>query len=89
MDDFAAAAFRERRARQTVRRRGLFMHAAVWLTVNVFLVVVWLLTDRGHPWFLYVLFGWGIGLAAHAAATYFVTDPDDVILAEEEQRSAS
>lgn len=87
MDDFAAAAFRERRAKQTVRRRSLLLHAAVWFAVNVFLVVIWLITGRGTPWFLYVLFGWGIGLAAHGAATYLVTDADDVLLAEEEQRA--
>lgn len=89
MDDFAATAFRERRARQTIRRRGLLIHAAVWAAVNVFLVVVWLVTGRGTPWFLYVVFGWGIGLVAHGAATYFVTDPDDVLLAEEEDRLRS
>lgn len=86
MDDFATAAFRERRAHRTARRRALLVHVAVWITVNVFLVVVWALSGGGTPWFLYVLFGWGIGVAAHAATALLATDPDDILLADEERR---
>ena len=32
------------------------------------LVAVWAATGMGHPWFIYPLFGWGVGLAAHYAA---------------------
>jgi hypothetical protein len=89
MDDFARAALTERRVRATMRRRALLVHVAVYLTTNVFLFVVWLLTGAGHPWFLYVLFGWAIGLAAHAAAALWVTDRDDLVLEQEERRLRS
>jgi uncharacterized protein (DUF486 family) len=87
MDDFAQAAFRERRARTTLRRRAVLVHAAVYLAVNIFLILVWALNGAGTPWFLYVVGGWGIGLAAHAAAAYLLASPSDVVLDGEEQRS--
>ena len=60
---------RERRAAARAHSRGaLLIHAAVYVAVNVMLIVIWALTSRGHAWFLYPLLGWGIGLAAHAAA---------------------
>jgi hypothetical protein len=66
------------RARRHARHRnaavlGLRIHAAVYVMVQILLVVVWALTsDGGHPWFLYPLLGWGIGLAAHAVAVRHV-----------------
>ena len=49
-------------------REGFRIHAVVYVAVNVMLVVIWALTWTGHPWFVYPLLGWGIGLAAHWAA---------------------
>jgi hypothetical protein len=49
-------------------RDGFFIHAAVYVAVNLLLFVIWVVTDRDHPWFVYPLLGWGIGLAAHGAA---------------------
>jgi fatty acid desaturase len=62
---------RERSARS--RREGFQIHATVFVAVQVLLVVVWAVQwqagGTSYPWFLYPLFGWGIGLAAHYAAT--------------------
>ena len=88
MDEFARAAFREREARQIVRRRAFFVHAAVWAATNVFLVVVWAVVGGGFPWFLFPLLGWGIGLVAHGAAAFLMSDPRDVVLEREERRVA-
>ncbi len=85
-DDFARAAFREREARQIRRRRGFLVHAAIWAAVNVMLVVIWALSGGGHPWFLYPLLGWGIGLVAHGAAAFLVADTDDIVLEREQRR---
>jgi hypothetical protein len=87
MDEFAQAAFRERRARTTLRRRAFLVHAAVYLAVNIFLIVVWALNGAGTPWFLYVVGGWGIGLAAHAAVAYLMASPSDLVLDGEERRT--
>lgn len=86
MDDFARAAFREREARQILRRRGFYVHLAIYLAVNAMLVVIWAITGTDHPWFLYPLLGWGIGVAAHGAAAFWLSDPDDVVLDQERRR---
>jgi hypothetical protein len=86
MDEFARAAFREREARQVVKRRAFLVHLSVYAATNVFLFVVWLLVGGGFPWFLFVLFGWGIGIAAHGAAAYLMADPTDIVLEREQKR---
>jgi 2TM domain-containing protein len=62
---------RERSARH--RRKGFRIHATVFVAVQILLVAIWALQwqlgGTSHPWFLYVLLGWGVGLAAHYAAT--------------------
>lgn len=70
----AASTRRQRRALWSSGNRTAFrIHATVYLAVNLFLFVIWLTTwqladGTDYPWFLWVLFGWGIGLAAHYAA---------------------
>jgi uncharacterized membrane protein len=49
-------------------RAGFRIHATVYLAVNLMLIVVWATTGAGYPWFVFPLFGWGVGLAAHFAA---------------------
>jgi hypothetical protein len=64
----------ERRRRERVarwQRKGFRIHATVFIAVQALLVVIWALQwqlgGTSHPWFLYALLGWGIGLAAHWA----------------------
>lgn len=85
-DDFARAAFREREARQVRRRRAFALHAAIWAAVNAMLAVIWAINGGGHPWFLYPLLGWGVGLIAHGVTTYLMADTDDIVLEREERR---
>lgn len=86
MDDFAHAAFREREARQILRRRAWWVHASVYVTTNIALVVIWALVGGGHPWFIYPIVGWGIGLAAHGASAFLLASPQDVVLDREQKR---
>lgn len=75
-DPFERAVAREGEQRRDRRRRraraGFRWHAMVFVAVNVLLVGIWgsirLQHDGAHPWFLYPLLGWGIGLAFHYAA---------------------
>ena len=67
----------EHRARRRARwsagqRKGFRIHATVFAAVQLLLVAIWTLSwateGDSYPWFIYPLFGWGIGLAAHYAA---------------------
>jgi hypothetical protein len=73
MDDaFERAVEEERRERRERRHRraraGFRAHATAFVAVNALLLVIWAATtlpDGGHPWFLYPLFGWGVGVIVH------------------------
>lgn len=50
---------------------GFRIHLVVYIAVNLFLAAIWAATSDGFetaPWFLFVVGGWGIGIAAHYAA---------------------
>jgi hypothetical protein len=67
--------YRRKRRQHSVRgqRKGFRIHATVFVAVQVLLVAVWALQwqlgGTSHPWFLYALVGWGVGLAIHYAVT--------------------
>src|SRR3954451_12950706 len=86
MDDFARAAFREQEAKRILRRRVFYLHLSIYLMTNLFLVVIWALTGAGFPWFVFPLFGWGIGLVAHGAAAFLLADPEEIVLRREKKR---
>ena len=86
MDEFALAAFREREARQILKRRTFYLHLAVYLAVQVMLVAIWALVGGGFPWFLFPLMGWGIGVVAHGASAFLLAHPDDIVLQREQKR---
>jgi 2TM domain-containing protein len=89
MDDFARAAFREAEAKQILRRRVFLLHLAIYVATNLSLVGIWALTGAGHPWFVYPILGWGIGLVAHGAVAYLLSDPEEIVLRREQQRTAA
>ncbi len=71
----AESEYRHKRRRRSARRRqkGFRIHATVFAAVQLLLVAIWALQwqlgGTSHPWFLYALAGWGVGLAAHYAVT--------------------
>jgi hypothetical protein len=46
-------------------RRGFYIHAAVYVLVNMLLIVINLVFVSGFLWFFFPLIGWGIGLTMH------------------------
>ena len=53
--------------RRIKARRELASHAVAYVVVNAFLVGVWWVTSRGgYFWPVWVLGGWGVGLAFNA-----------------------
>ncbi len=60
---------------RNLRRRAAFrIHFLVFCLVNLLLVVTWFVTAAASgawfPWWIFPLFGWGIGLGVHAWTTY-------------------
>ena len=51
-------------------KREFRVHAAVYVVVNAFLVLIWALTSGGFFWPVWPMLGWGIGLVAHALTVY-------------------
>jgi len=55
-----------RQARKRVEeKKGFYIHFAVYIIVNIILVIIWATTGAGYPWFLFPLGGWGIGILFH------------------------
>ena len=46
-------------------RRRFYIHAAVYVLVNILLLVLNLVFVPGFLWFFFPLIGWGIGLTMH------------------------
>ncbi len=53
---------------------GFQVHFGIYIAVNLFLAAIWYFTTTPHgsvfPWFVFVLFGWGIGIIGHFLAVY-------------------
>ena len=61
----------EQKAMKHVRAiRSFYIHALVYLLVNAGLAVVNLVTSPSYLWFLWAVFGWGVGLAVHGLTTF-------------------
>jgi hypothetical protein len=46
-------------------RRGFCIHAAVYVLVNILLIIINLMFVSTFLWFFFPLIGWGIGLTMH------------------------
>jgi hypothetical protein len=64
------------RLEQLARKRagaklGWYIHASVYLLVNLLLVALSL--SSGRHWAVFPLLGWGIGLAVHGAVVFLLS----------------
>ena len=50
--------------------KGFYSHLLVYIFVNLFLILLNLISSRGHYWFWWPLMGWGIGLVAHGVSVF-------------------
>ena len=58
-------------ARRTVNAKILFyIHLGIYVAVSVLLVVLNLKYSPQYWWFLWPLFGWGIGIVFHALGVF-------------------
>jgi hypothetical protein len=69
MDDYQDR--REAAVKRMKARRDFKTHVAAYVIVNLFLIGIWAVGDRGFFWPIWVMLGWGIGLAFNAWDVYF------------------
>jgi hypothetical protein len=63
----ASAASRRAEARKRLEARREFgSHFVAYVVINAFLIMAWAVTGAGYFWPVWVLAGWGAGLALHA-----------------------
>jgi len=62
---------RDKAVRRLKKQRDFRSHLLVYILVNTFLVVIWLLTDpNGFFWPVFPIAGWGIGVFMNAWDVY-------------------
>jgi hypothetical protein len=54
--------------KRAAAKLGWYIHAAVYLTVNLLLTLLSALS--GHHWAVFPAMGWGLGLAIHGAVVF-------------------
>ena len=67
-------------------KREFRNHAVVYCAVNTLLVVIWAASGAGYFWPIWVIAGWGIGLAAHAWQIYGQKSISEADIVEEMNR---
>jgi uncharacterized membrane protein YdbT with pleckstrin-like domain len=60
----------ERARKIAVRKVAFVRHAVTYLVVMVGLVIINNLTWSGYQWWLWVAFGWGIGVVSHFLSAF-------------------
>jgi hypothetical protein len=59
------------RARRRVEAKiGFYIHLAVYVGVNILLIIINLLTTPRSLWFIWPLMGWGIGIFFHGMSIF-------------------
>jgi len=62
---------RYEKVRKRVREiKGFYSHLATYILINIFFLILNLLTSEGEYWFHWPLFGWGIGLVIHGLSVF-------------------
>jgi len=55
----------EEARRRVKAKRDFWGNFSVYTVVNIICFLVWVLGDRGYPWFLWVLGPWGVLVILH------------------------
>jgi hypothetical protein len=70
---------RQQARKRVQARRDFSAHLVSYVVINAFLVMVWAVSGAGYFWPIWVIGGWGVGLALHAWDTFLrkpVTEAD-------------
>ena len=67
-----------RRAEKRVdEKMGFYKHLVSFITVNIFLIIINVLTSPGEWWFYWVTVFWGIALLIHFLRIFLLNDKLD------------
>jgi uncharacterized membrane protein len=77
---------REKAITRLKQKSEFLTHLFVYLVVNAFIVVIWLVTGAGFFWPIFPMLGWGIGLVFHAWDVYWRTPISEEQIRREMER---
>lgn len=55
-------------------KKDFYWHLSVYVVVNIGLIVINLASSPDTIWFIWPLFGWGIGVTFHALSVFIFKD---------------
>ncbi|MGI2335715.1 MAG: 2TM domain-containing protein [Dehalogenimonas sp.] len=55
----------EQAVKHVKEKKDFFVHLLTYIVVNTAILLIWMMSGAGYPWFIWPLFGWGIGLTFH------------------------
>ena len=77
----------EEASRRVKERKRFYSGLATYAIVNAVLVVIWALSGRGHPWFLWPLGIWGVFVIGDALRLFvFGKGSDDEAIRKEVEK---
>ena len=72
-------------ARKRVKtKRDFWGHFGAWAAINIILIIIWALGDRGYPWFLWPLGIWGVFVLFHFLRVFVFERKSDIRAIEKE-----
>ncbi len=72
-------------ARKRVKaKRDFWGHFGTWAAINIILIIIWALGDRGNPWFLWPLGIWGVFVLFHFLRVFVFERKSDIGAIEKE-----
>ncbi len=60
----------EEAKRRVKELKGFYRNLITYVTINVILIIINLVTNPGHLWFYWVTIFWGIGILFHASKVF-------------------
>ena len=64
-------------SKRVEEKKGFYTHFALYIGVNIMLVIIWSVTGAGFPWFVFPLGGWGIGILFHFLGVFVFSRPSN------------
>lgn len=71
MNNLASDSLESQARRRAGAKLGWYIHACVYIAVNLLLAVLSAMSERS--WAVFPALGWGLGLAIHGAVVFLVT----------------